>query len=173
MFNYKERTKSKFALTISIIAILFYAFLFTFVGEAHAGGANSLRNILGGTTKNTVRVEKKALENAPNLTGLETRGYRPAPGEGTIQGQVDAATRAGNPTVQRGGQDLFRLRPSGHGQAGATVTPQNVRNVTPDGRVFTGKGPDSAVTPRDIRELYKGQTEYGTSSIRTRSGRQE
>lgn len=103
--------------------------------------------------------------------GLETRGYKPQPGERTIQGQVDAVTQAGNPTVQRGGQDLFRLRSSGHGQAGATATPQNVRNVTPDGRVFTGKGPDRAVTPRDIRELYKAQTGQGTSTVRTRSGR--
>ena len=103
--------------------------------------------------------------------GLETRGVKPAPGERTIQGQVDAATQAGNPTIQRGGQDLVRLRSGGHGQAGATATPQNVRNVAPNGRVFTGKGADRAVTPRDIRELHKAQTGQGTSTIRTRSGR--
>ncbi|WP_111641631.1 RHS repeat domain-containing protein [Marinimicrobium alkaliphilum] len=103
--------------------------------------------------------------------GLETRGVRPAPGERTIQGQVDAATQAGNPTVQRGGQDLVRLRSRGHGQTEATATPQNARHVTPEGRVFTGKGPDRAVTPRDIRELYKAQTGQGTSTTRTRSGR--
>lgn len=34
----------------------------------------------------------------------------------------------------------------------AIATPQNVRRETPDGRVFTGKGPNRAVTPRDIRE---------------------
>ncbi|PWK53842.1 RHS repeat-associated core domain-containing protein [Pleionea mediterranea] len=121
----------------------------------------------------SVKEMTKALDVYRNRVtkGLETRGYKPQPGERTIQGQVDAATQAGNPTVQRGGQDLFRLRSSGHGQAGATATPQNVRNVTPDGRVFTGKGPDRAVTPRDIRELYKAQTEQGTSTVRTRSGR--
>ena len=106
-----------------------------------------------------------------SVRGLETRGVRPASGTRTIQGQVDAATQAGNPTVQRGGQDLFRLRSSEHGQGGATATPQNVRNVTPDGKVFIGRGSDRAVTPRDIRELYKAQTGQGTSSIRTRSGR--
>ena len=110
---------------------------------------------------------------APTPKGLETRGYKPQPGERTIQGQVDTAVQqaGGNPTVQRGGQDLFRLRSQGHGSTGATATPQNVRNVTPDGRVFTGKGPDAPVTPRDIRELYKAQTEQGTSTLRTRSGR--
>lgn len=88
-----------------------------------------------------------------------------------MQGQVDAATQAGNPTVQRNGQDLFRLRSSGHGQTGATATPQNVRNEAPDGRVFYGKGDDVAVGSREIRELYKAQTGQGTSSLRTRSGR--
>ncbi|VAW62716.1 hypothetical protein MNBD_GAMMA08-1242, partial [hydrothermal vent metagenome] len=116
--------------------------------------------------------ERNVLVHNCNVTkGLETRGVRPAPGERTIQGQVDAATQAGNPTVQRGGQDLFRLRSSGHGQTGATATPQNVRNVSPDGNAFTGKGPDRNVTPRDIRELHKAQTGQGTSTIRTRSGR--
>jgi len=104
------------------------------------------------------------------LKGLETRGVKPAVGERTVQGQVDAATQAGNPTIQRNGQDLFRLRSSGHGQTGATATPQNVRNVTPDGRVFTGKGADRAVTDEDIIELYKAQTKQGTSTTRTRSG---
>lgn len=103
--------------------------------------------------------------------GLETRGYRPAPGERTIQGQVDAATVAGNPTIQRGGQDLVRLRSDGHGQVVATATSQNIRRVAPDGRVFRGKGPDREVTPRDIRELYNAQTRQGTSDLRTRSGR--
>jgi RHS repeat-associated protein len=105
--------------------------------------------------------------------GLETRGYRPAPGERMIQGQVDAAVQqaGGNPTVQRGGQDLFRLRSDGHGSTGATATPQNVRNVTPDGRVFVGKGPDAPVSPQQISELYKAQTGNGTSIIRTRVGR--
>ncbi len=107
---------------------------------------------------------------AKRARGLETRGIRPEPGTRTIQGQVDAATQAGNPTVQRGRRDLFRLRSSGHGQGGATATPQNVRNVVPDG-VHMGNGPDRAVTRRDIRELYKAQTGHGTSSIRTRSGR--
>jgi RHS repeat-associated protein len=103
--------------------------------------------------------------------GLETRGVKPGQGERTIQGQVNNATKNGNPTVQHGGQYLFRLRSSGHGKTEATATPQNIRNVTPDGRVFTEKGPDRAVTPRDIRELYKAQTEQGSNSLRTRSGR--
>jgi hypothetical protein len=103
--------------------------------------------------------------------GLATRGARPAPGARTTQGQVDAATQTGNPTVQRGGQDLFRLRSSGHGRSEATATPQNVRNITQDGRVYQGMGPDRPVTNRDLRELYKSQTGYGTNSIRTRSGR--
>lgn len=109
----------------------------------------------------------------PKRTGLETRGYKPAPGERTIQGQVDAATQAGNPTVQRGGQDLFRLRSGGHGQAGATATPQNVYRTNPrtGERFGPQSGPDRAVTDRDIGELYKAQTNHGTSSIRTRSGR--
>ena len=105
--------------------------------------------------------------------GLETRGVRPGPGERTIQGQVDAATQAGNPTIQRGGQDLVRLRSSGHGQSGATATPQNVFRTNPKtGERFGPQaGPDRAVTPRDIRELHKAQTGQGTSTIRTRSGR--
>ncbi len=128
-------------------------------------GAFFIPYVPAGVTKLSVKVTKGAGK------GLETRGVRPGPGERTIQGQVDAATKGGNPTIQRGGQDLVRLRSSGHGQAGATATPQNVRNVTPDGRVFTGKGADRAVTPRDIRELHKAQTGQGTSTIRTRSGR--
>ncbi len=103
---------------------------------------------------------------------IYTRGFRPRAGTRTIQGQVDAAVHkmGGNPTVQRGGQDLFRLRSRGHGSNRATATPQNVRNISPEGRVFFGKGPDRSVTQRDIRELYKAQTGIGTSRIRTRSG---
>ena len=105
--------------------------------------------------------------------GLETRGYRPAAGERTVQGQVDRAVAeaGGNPTVQRGGQDLVRLRSSGHGSSGATATPQNVRNVTPDGRAFTGKGPDRPVSNRDVRELHKAREGQSTSEIRTRRGK--
>ena len=103
-------------------------------------------------------------------TGLETKGVRPGPGERTIQGQIDAATAAGNPTVRRGNQELFRVRSNGHGSMEASTTPLNVRHVTPDGRVFYGKGPDTAVTPLHIRELYKSQTGHGTSTLRTRSG---
>ncbi|WP_339782505.1 RHS repeat-associated core domain-containing protein [uncultured Marinobacter sp.] len=123
---------------------------------------------VAGALIKSAKLAKTAVTKGP---GLETRGYKPQPGERTIQGQVDAATQAGNPTVQRGGQDLFRLRSSGHGKTGATATPQNVRNVTPNGRVFTGKGADRAVTPRNIRELHKAQTGQGTSTLRSRSGR--
>ena len=103
--------------------------------------------------------------------GLATRGVRPAPGSRTIQGYVDAATKNGNPTVQRNGVDLFRLRSSGHGQAEATATPQNVRHVAPDGKVYPGKGDDRPVTHRDIRELYKAQTGQGTNTLRTKGRR--
>ncbi|WP_223250374.1 RHS repeat-associated core domain-containing protein [Marilutibacter maris] len=50
--------------------------------------------------------------------GLESRGYRPVPGERTIQGQVDSAvsTANGNPTIVRNGNDVVRLRSSGHGK---------------------------------------------------------
>lgn len=119
---------------------------------------------------------KGANEGSASATegpGLETKGYRPAPGERTIQGQVDAAVEqaGGNPTIQRGGQDLFRLRSNGHGSTGATATPQNIRNVAPNGRSFLQKGDDIPVGPREIRELYKAQTNQGTSKIRTKSGK--
>lgn len=103
--------------------------------------------------------------------GLETRGYRPAPGERTVQGQVENATGNGNPTVGRGGQDLVRFRSTGHGSNTATATPQNVRNVAPDGRVFTGKGPDRSPTNRDMKELHRASTAQTGTHIRTRSGR--
>jgi hypothetical protein len=52
--------------------------------------------------------------------GLENRGYKPTASERTIQGQVDEAVQqvGGNPTIQRGEQDLFRLRSQGHGKLG-------------------------------------------------------
>ncbi|UPT63820.1 MAG: RHS repeat-associated core domain-containing protein [Hyphomonadaceae bacterium JAD_PAG50586_4] len=107
---------------------------------------------------------------AEAVTGLETRGYRPAPGERTVQGYVESAVAeaGGNPTVIRGNQPLFRLRASGHGSGTATATPQNVRRVAPDGTVRYGKGPDRAVTNRDIRETYRARTGQTGSRIRTR-----
>ena len=104
--------------------------------------------------------------------GLAGRGVRPSPGSRTIQGQVDDAVSqaGGNPTVQRGGQDLVRMRSSGHGSGGATSTPQNIRNVSPDGTVRMGRGPDRATSNRDMRELYKARDGQGTSQVRTRNG---
>ena len=140
-------------------------------GVAGAVGIGFLAKLKNLRVLNRLKGIFKAEKKTP--TGLETRGYRPALGERTIQGQVDNAIQqaGGNPTIQRGGQDLFRLRSSGHGSTSATATPQNIRNITPDGRVFTGKGPDTPVGPREIRELYKAQTGQGTSIIRTRSGK--
>ena len=113
-----------------------------------------------------------AAKSTTSKSTLHTRGARPEAGERTIQGQVDAATTSGNPTIVRNGQDLSRLRSSGHGQTGATATPQNVFRTNPNtGQRFGPQaGPDRAVTNRDIRELYKGQTGQGTSSVRTRGG---
>ena len=120
-----------------------------------------------------VSAAKVLVHNCGGGGGLESRGYRPEPGERTVQGQVDRAVEqaGGNPTVQRGGQDLFRIRSSGHGSPTATATPQNIRRVTRDGRVFMGKGDDVPAGPREIRELYKAQTGHGTSRVRTRAGR--
>ncbi len=116
--------------------------------------------------------EKLLAKKEKTTTGLETRGYKAKPGERTIQGQVDAAVQqgGGNPTIQRGGQDLFRLRKKGHGFSGVSATPQNVRNLTPEGEAIFGKGADRSVSSRDIRELYKAQTGQGSSKIRTKSG---
>ncbi|MCP1674019.1 RHS repeat-associated protein [Natronocella acetinitrilica] len=134
-------------------------------GAAAAAGINLIGR--------PARAGRAVADGARRTIGLEGRGHRPRLGERTMQGQVDAATQAGNPTVQRGGRDLFRLRSSGHGYSGATATPQNIRRVTPGGRVFAGKGADRPVTRRDIRELYKAQTGQGTSTLRTRSMRKE
>lgn len=140
------------------------------------GRSSATRGPHASTTKvkNNNRAKRSlALKRGSKATtGLENRGHRPAPGERTIQGQVAAATKAGNPTIRRGGQDLFRLRSSGHGQVGASATPQNVRRQASNGRAFTGKGPDRPVNARDIRELFKAQIGHGTSTLRTRSGRE-
>jgi len=88
-----------------------------------------------------------------------------------VDAYIESATATGNPTVQRGGRDLARFRSSGHGSSNATATPQNVRNTTPDGRTFYGKGPDRPVSARDIKELYKAQNGIGTNGIRKRSGK--
>jgi RHS repeat-associated protein len=105
--------------------------------------------------------------------GLEGRGVTPPPGARTFVGQAkDAVARAaGNPTVTRGGQELFRLRSSGHGSTGPTVTPLNVRNVSPSGRAFFQRGPDRPLSQREMRELYKAEHAQGTSGARTRGGR--
>lgn len=89
--------------------------------------------------------------------GLATRGVKPSAGSRTAQGQVDDAVSKtrGNPTVTRGGQDLVRLRGSGHGKSGSTATPQNVTRTNPAGQKFTGKGPDRAVSNKDMKELHK------------------
>ncbi|HWU79116.1 MAG TPA: RHS repeat-associated core domain-containing protein, partial [Caulobacter sp.] len=105
--------------------------------------------------------------------GLSGRGYRPADGERTMQGQADRATAGGtrNPTVSRNGRELFRLRSNGHGKEHATATPQNQRNVNPrTGQVFRGKGPDRNFGKRDMKELYKAQDGQDGMGIRTRSG---
>jgi hypothetical protein len=102
------------------------------------------------------------------------RGVDPAPGSRTRQSVVDELVEStgGNPTVQRGGTDLFRVRRSGHGRSGASATPVNVRRTAPDGRVFTGQtGPDKPVGNREIREIYKATTDQDTSSVRTRGRR--
>ena len=154
--NYKSVTTSRIGAG---------SFALSGTGSTHGAGSFATNGNLA---------KSATVTNVPKGTkGLETKGYKPQPGERTIQGQVDTAVQqaGGNPTVQRGGRDLVRLRSQGHGQAVATATPQNVRNVTPDGRAFAGKGPDRTVTPRDIRELYKAQTGQGTSALRTRSGR--
>tara|TARA_A100001015_G_scaffold319638_1_gene443166 strand:+ start:983 stop:1570 length:588 start_codon:yes stop_codon:yes gene_type:complete len=110
--------------------------------------------------------------NKCTVDGLSSRGYRPKPGERTIQGQVELATEKGNPTIVRGGRDLFRLRSSGHGSSSATTTPQNVMNITPDGGVFYVKAKKHRpVNVRDIKELYMAQTGHGISKIRTKSGK--
>ena len=150
-------------------------------GAVLRGAAGAISKGLGAAGRAIGRGIEKAAKSvkrskAPvpkGAKGIETRGFRAAPGERTIQGQVDAATRSGNPTVQRGNRDLFRLRSSGHGRSEATATPQNVFRTNPrTGERFGPQaGPDRAVTPRDIRELYKAQTGHGTSTIRTRGGR--
>ncbi len=119
------------------------------------------------------RIPNNIQTNQTDAKGIEKRGVKPASGERTFQGQINSATTSGNPTVQRNGEDLVRLRADGHGQTEATATPQNVRNVAPNGKVFIGSGSDRAVTPRDIRELHKAKTEYGTSAIRTRKGKKK
>ncbi|WP_349257207.1 RHS repeat-associated core domain-containing protein [Vitreimonas sp.] len=105
--------------------------------------------------------------------GLASRGYRPAPGERTVQGYVEStiAEAGGNPTVQRGGHDLFRLRASGHGSSSATATSQNVRRVAPDGTVRHQAGQDRPVSNRDIRETYRARDGQTGSRIRTRRDR--
>ena len=124
--------KLKQRLVIGLFALLLSGIASGVVNAKPASGAQPLAadappaanvfNLLWQQAKNEFNYDG-ALESldVTKGTGLESRGYRPAPGERTIQGQVDAATQAGNPTVQRGGQDLFRLRSSGHGQAGATT----------------------------------------------------
>ena len=117
------------------------------------------------------RIPDSTQTNQTDAKGIEKRGVKPGPGERTFQGQINSATTSGNPTVQRNERDLVRLRSDGHGQTGATATPQNQRNVAPDGTVRFGRGPDRPVDQKDIRELHKAKTEQGTSTIRTRKGK--
>lgn len=115
-----------------------------------------------------------ASQRAAPKGAIPGMGVSPAPGSRTFQGVADdlVESTGGNPTIQRGGRDLFRVRASGHGKSGASVTPQNVRRVAPDGRVFPGqKGLDAPLGPREVREIHKATTGHGTSSIRTHSDR--
>ncbi len=113
------------------------------------------------------------VHNAACDVGLSGRGLKPSEGSRTIQGQVDNAveTAGGNVTVKRGGQDLVRVRSSGHGSSSATSTPQNVRNVAPSGKVFNQPGSDRSTSNRDMKELYKARTGQGTNEARTRGGK--
>jgi RHS repeat-associated protein len=130
--------------------------------------------VILGTIKKTTS-KKLTSEIVKKSKGIETRGYKPAPGERTFQGQVESARKqlGGNPTVQRGSptRDLVRLRSKGHGFPGASATPQNARNLSPDGKNWPGSGKNRAITKRDIRELHKGLTGHGTSTVRTLKGR--
>ncbi|MEN3931817.1 hypothetical protein WJT86_12250, partial [Microvirga sp. W0021] len=121
----------------------------------------------------TASVGNNIKNSAVNDIGLAGRGYVPAAGERTIQGFVESVveTMGGNPTIGRNGQDLFRLRASGHGSSTATATPQNVMNVNPiTGQVFPSKGSDVLINNYHITETYKALNSYGNSYIRTLNG---
>ena len=82
------------------------------------------------------KVAVTAVEEAPTavravvavVKGLEGRGVVPPPGARTFVGQAESAVAraGGNPTIKRGGQELFRCESSGHGSEGPTVRSLNV-----------------------------------------------
>ena len=136
---------------------------------AYEGARGLLQN---GTSKDVARAAGGA--TIAVAAAVRVRGGRHAsPSSRTFQGLVEEAhgRYGGNPTVTRNGRDIVRFRRDGHGSNSATVTPQNVRRVAPNGQVHPGRGNVRAVTRRDIKELYKALVGEGTNSVRTRSGR--
>ncbi|MDY0002072.1 MAG: RHS repeat-associated core domain-containing protein, partial [Polyangia bacterium] len=113
-----------------------------------------------------------AKPNAAGGQGLQSRGYRPAPGERTIEGYIESVVRkrGGEVTAVRpSGAETVRVGPAGrHGIPGAHAHP-NYRNVAKDGTVRSGISGDARpVTRRDAVELYRSIIE-GTA--RTKGGR--
>ena len=124
-------------------------------------------------TSTTFRAHSPSTGPSGRGRGLEYRGTRTVQADRTMQGQVSKAVEkaGGNPTAVRNGQDLARFRTGRHGMETANVTPQNVRNVNPEGKARLQPGPDRLVNKSDMKELYKAQSKQPGSGLRTRNGK--
>jgi RHS repeat-associated protein len=103
--------------------------------------------------------------------GLETRGYRPRPGERTAEGYIQAQVeRAGGEltAIRPSGREVVRVGPAGrHGIQGPHAHPME-RHVAPSGQVYPREGRARAVTLRDAAELYRS---LDTGTARTKGRR--
>lgn len=92
--------------------------------------------------------------------GLSDRGYRPAPGERTLDGYAASRVAQNNgaeiTTVRPSGRESGRVGPAGrHGQEGPHAH-RSYGNVTPDGTLRTGvEGRAGPIDRRAVRELAR------------------
>ena len=124
-----------------------------------------MQKAAGQTAKEQVKAALKQ-----GASQLHKRGVRANPADRTTERYVDGIRKAkgGNPTVTRNGKDIARHRIDGHKQEGPSVSKMRY-HTKPDGEVIKKMERRAVpVTQKDVKKLYKGDTQQGGYNIRTR-----
>ena len=117
-------------------------------------------------------VPKKFIRSVEKTTRLETRGYRPGPGERTPEGYIESVVKkyGGEVTATRpSGVEIIRVGPRGkHGIVGPHTHPR-FRNPLPGGSVREGVSQKAReVTGRDAAEVFRS---VSSGTARTKGGK--
>ena len=102
--------------------------------------------------------------------GLETRGYKPKPGERTIEGYVENSVKNANgeiTVIRPSGQETIRVGPGGRHRIAGPHTHPTYSNPIPNGSRRIGVSNSARpVNSKDASELYKA---LESGSYRTRN----